>query len=73
MAFKDHNCTCDHYCCCDHPEPCACESVMRDPHCMMCCQHLTPGQERAWREDMIRDGFDPDDWEHWEEPDDTLD
>jgi hypothetical protein len=23
-----------------------------DPHCMYCCQHLTPGMERAWREEL---------------------
>jgi hypothetical protein len=37
--------------------------------------HLSPGNERAWREDIVKDGFDPDNVQQWldqwkEEPED---
>jgi hypothetical protein len=66
VAFKDINCTCDGYCRCDFAEPCVCKSMARDPHCGMCLQHLTPGQERMWRTEMFKDGIDPDNWGRWE-------
>jgi hypothetical protein len=60
MAFKDHNCTCDRYCRCPDGTYCACENMGEDPHCMFCCQHLTPGMERAWREDLAKPYPDED-------------
>jgi hypothetical protein len=54
MAFKDYNCTCDRYCRCGRNKPCACENMLKDPHCEECLQHLSPGAERAWREDWAK-------------------
>jgi hypothetical protein len=73
--FKDHNCTCDEICRCGHCAPCACETMITDPHCTYCMGHLSPGNERAWREDIVKDGFDPDNVQQWldqwkEEPED---
>jgi hypothetical protein len=68
MAFKDHNCTCDEYCRCSHGRPCACEKMGQDPHCEICLNHLSPGQERAWREFMAAHGIDVEKWEEqWDE------
>jgi hypothetical protein len=60
MAFKDHNCTCDRYCRCGVNKPCGCENMLKDPHCENCLQHLSPGAERAWREDFLAHGIDLD-------------
>ena len=46
--FKDENCTCDSYCTCIYPIPCTCEGMGKDPHCEICCEHLTPKQEALW-------------------------
>jgi hypothetical protein len=60
MSFKDHNCTCDSYCRCGGLDFCGCETMFKDPHCQNCLEHLTPGQERAWRETLLAEGIDPD-------------
>lgn len=71
--FKDHNCTCGGYCCCDFPMPCSCKGMAKDPHCALCLQHLSRGQERAWRENMAANGIDLDKWEdQWDEDSDLA-
>jgi hypothetical protein len=54
MGFKGDQCTCDGYCDCVYPpsRPCECKGMMKDPHCMYCCQHLTNEQEVLWRQEM---------------------
>lgn len=67
MAFKDIYCSCDEYCRCVRQVPCACAVMLKDPHCELCLQHLSPGQERVWREDMLAHGIDTNDWEKWDD------
>jgi hypothetical protein len=47
--LKDANCTCDTFCECNRYDPCGCEGMDKDPHCLDCCQHLTPEHEERWR------------------------
>jgi hypothetical protein len=57
--LKDANCSCTEYCQCGIYDPCGCEGMMKDPHCLDCCQHLTPEQEERWRKE--NPNF-PDEW-----------
>jgi hypothetical protein len=52
--FKDNLCTCVSYCDCVYPPgtPCECEGMLKDPHCMYCCNHLTEEQEAKWRKEL---------------------